>query len=429
MSSGQNNGSKFGLNRFRRVSSHSSDSTFLNISDSLQNSRTRTVSSSSASMISTPSNNIRRIQQQRIQDNYKRSRDSSKKGLALIKGKGGIVKNKLLNLQSLKKYITGEDFEEEGGISAFGVKRKDAGGYDYSLFISYPGDNVDSQDEDYAPPAVKESQIKAWESAEKISKTVIFDSSDESLEEETQDDKSTDQEQLIRSIPGYTASELDVIQRRFDEQQVAGPSVKQFTDEEEKKLLWELRKKQRATQEQYYAQYLSANGKRKAQLAQKKDLLHKIFGYLNNVNVDYMTNNSSYSAFDSISSSQKAYREDKVEINQLLEEDQLYNEVLEGTRSHLSSLRNSKLTTESVKDKNLEFDDFSYDKYQDIISFKLDKIYDCTIMNLESFLKNDISSMNDFIDLSTDELYEFSLEYLRKRIKDGEELEEASLNN
>ena len=56
-------------------------------------------------------------------------------------------------------------------------------------------------------PAIKQSQIRAWESAEKICRGIIFDDDDDD-EEESTDDESENTKNPIISIPGYTEGEL-----------------------------------------------------------------------------------------------------------------------------------------------------------------------------------------------------------------------------
>lgn len=315
----------------------------------------RTVSSSS--IISTPSNNIRRVQQQNLQKNPRpKSRPDDSHGMRST----ARTSKKLLNLLQLKKKANTQP-------KPF-VLRKPANlsKYDYSVFI----DNWTPIDEHDLLPPVKESQIKAWESAEKISANIIFDHDmsassdafaifddadklvDSSYDEDTcagddpetsinrgTQDKVTTTQLLILSIPGYTKGELKVIMDNFA-QLLSCSSQADFTEynEKEEKALWLYRQQQSAAQEKAFMAYRTLSGKRKVQIHHKKEFLHKLFGYLNNLNQEHITNNTLYSAVDNVANAQKAFHEDKDEIFQLLEADKEFQEALDETRkAHASS--------------------------------------------------------------------------------------------
>lgn len=332
------------------------------------------------------------------------------------------VKNKLLNLQSLKKYSSGEQ-GDSGASQAFAVRKPlNMNTYDYSVFTHYPNDD-DMQSEDFLPPAVKESQIKAWESAEKISKSLIFDDSSSDEEDGAEDGQlqSKEGDVIIKTLPGYTRGELGIIQARYGEKQKLGPQMYSFSDEEEKKLLWDFRKRQQATQEKLFSQYLSLSNKRKIQIAQKKDLLYKMFGYNNNLNQEYTTNNTSYSAIDNVSNTQKAFYEDKEEIGLLIDEDRLFHQSLQETKTNLKTLQNNRLGLNKTKLMKLDLGEFDYEKFQSIVSFKLGHLYD------EFFDAYDRSSMIDDeeIDEVSEELYHFTVSFLRRCIKDTDDFKET----
>ncbi|CUM68366.1 uncharacterized protein PRCAT00006088001 [Priceomyces carsonii] len=392
-----NKHAKYNLPRFRRISSHSVDID-----------TTRTVSSSSSSMISTPSNHIRRFRQNQDQiqgaqgQNHIRvplqkqqihrqqsqllhfpvlgQNEQHQRHLGQhkpIKG-SSLVRTKLLNLQGTRKRIVSDEHPNSSVQGFILHKPLNMNLYDYSVFTHY-ADGTDLQHGDNLPPAVKEAQIRAWESAEKVSYNLIFDELSDS----------SDDEEIIGDIPGYTRGEVSIILKKFGEKQV-------LDEEEEKKLLWEYRQKHQANQEKTFSQYLSLAGKRKIQISQKKDLLHRIFGYSNNINQEYMTNNSSYSTLDNVSSTQKAFHEDKDEINLLLAEDKAYKQSILEVKSNVFDIK---------LDESL--DDFDYDKFQSITTNQLDKIYDDFLCGEEADTNVDIQS--------------FAVSFLRKKVKEEAE--------
>ena len=340
------------------------------------------------------------------------------------------VKNKLLNLQSLKKYMTDEKGTDKVGTQAFAIRKPlDMNTYDYSVFANYSNES-DVQNDDCLPPAVKESQVKAWESAEKITNNLIFnDSSSESDDDDEADGEPKDAKEMkhrnneiIQSLPGYTKGELGIIQTRFNDRQKQGPNVTNFGDDEEKQLLWDYRKRQQVTQEKLFSQYLSLANKRKIQLAQKKDLLYKMFGYNNNVNQEYVTNNTPYSAIDNAANSLKAFHEDKEEIGLLIDEDRLYHQLLHDTKVYLNTLQNNRMGINKRKLRKVEITDFDYEKFQSIVSFKLDHLYDKFFINYNSAKPVDM----DDTDEVSEELYNFTTAFLRRCIKDTDDIEEST---
>lgn len=329
-----------------RVTSHSFDVSHGSIANVTQ----RTVSSST-SIISTPSNNIRRVQQRNGLRQNKELRPSDIE-------QGGNATRKLLNLQQLKKTFNPEPF----------VLRKPVNmtKYDYSVFSGLPLD-PEAADETGLPPPIKESQIRAWESAEKISANIIFEHStpqdgfgiyedgapDTSIEDDTHmgDDPETSIDRggrsprlpikkgpkdLILSIPGYTKGELEVLKEQFDVLSHAASPVDPAESEEAlAKALWVYRQQESTAQERAFMAHHSIAGKRKVQVMHKKEFLRKLFGYTNNVNQDFVTNNTSYSAYDNVANVQKAFHEDKEEIVLLLEENRLFEEAIAETRTRL----------------------------------------------------------------------------------------------
>lgn len=327
MSMSEDKTRKMVLPRVRITSQTFDHSSFGNVSQ-------RTVSSSS--IVSTPSNNIRRVQNTRP----KRPEELRVGGVQST----ARTSKKLLNLLKLKKtHALPKPFVLRRPVSM--------SKYDYSVFVGSTGEPM---------PPVKESQIQAWESAEKISASIIFDHDvrssdafsifDDASRDETFDDDSVCAEaessinrgaqrtlgrsgQLILSIPGYTRGELKIVMDNFAQfQSAGGANFAQFAETEEK-ALWLHRQQQSAAQEKAFMAYRTLSGKRKVQIHHKKEFLHKLFGYSNNLNQEHITNNTLYSAVDNVANAQKAFHEDKDEIFQLLEADKDFKDAMAEARA------------------------------------------------------------------------------------------------
>lgn len=330
-----------------RVTSHS----FADVSNgSIANVTQRTVSSSS--MMSTPSNNIRRVQQR----NGFRQRSTNPELRAREIPAGGNATRKILNLQQLKKtYLNPKPFVLRKPINM--TK------YDYSVFADHAA--ALSLDEDELPPPIKESQIRAWESAEKISSNLIFENAhppssgkfgifedaskdmDISVDDEVQADAETSinrgssipgpqsSDDTIQSIPGFTKGELKILNENFDLLKNSSGQVDPVDFEDTlANALWVYRQLESASQERAFMAHHTISGKRNVQVYHKKEFLRKLFGYSNNVNIDFITNNTSYSAFDNVANVQKVFHEDKDEMLGLLEEDKLFEEAIRDTRTN-----------------------------------------------------------------------------------------------
>ncbi|KAK6200025.1 anaphase-promoting complex subunit 9-domain-containing protein [Scheffersomyces amazonensis] len=418
--------------------SHMADSTFLHPNDSLVYNTTRTVSSSSTSMISTPSNNIRRFQKHRQQQattgqqQTQRSHHDSKS--QHLSKNAGIIKTKLLNLhQSSKRYVDNMNYSSQTideshpnrSIPSFIIhKPMNMNGYDYSVFTNYPN-GIDLQHGDHLPPAIKESQIKAWESAERMTKNIIFGDSSESeddglSENEGQDNNNNSinnniykngsigkriptrskniKNNIIQAIPGYTRGELQIILESFNKSGVKDDN----SEAELKRLLNESKRDIQDRHDKIFQQAHTYNAKRQVQITQKKEVLTRLFGLSNGLNQDYITNNSIYSAFDNSSNIQKTFVEDRDEISGLLEEDRAFQLELEDTRTLLME-RSNDLNGEgssSVRRKRrrsfnkFDMDEIAYDKFQTIIKQKLDKIYKNQLRKYEGIDVKDVSSQD-----------------------------------
>lgn len=280
----------------------------------------RTVSSSTL-LLSTPSNNIRRVQQMTQAKSLANSRLRHKpREVHVLERSSGTASKKLLNLQQLRKSSALRPF----------VLRKPAAlaSYDYSVF----GGGADEQ-----LATVKESQIRAWELAEKVSAAVVFDHDSAGLARLLDPEKpATGEDSLLRSIPRYTKAELDVILAVFERLRTTRTRLDPVQLEEtEQKALWVYRQQENAAQERAFAAHHTLQGKRKIQVFHKKDFLHKLFGYANTLNQEYNTNNTSYSAYDNVASAQKAFQEDKDEIMTLLAEDKAFEDDIAQLRQQL----------------------------------------------------------------------------------------------
>lgn len=360
--------------------------------------------------------------------------------------------------------------------------------YDYSVFINYPDYenlhhdydqqsfpvNDQTNDDNYnLPPIVKESQIKAWESAEKVTKNLIFDSSSDDYDDDDDDDEINDNDidsvnigdpvhadmdssideikqsiggdnlknnekskksinsLIIQSIPGFTKGELQIVLSNFGNSQISSTFDSEKFDEKERKLLWNYRQQHQLQQEKVFASFQTLLGKRKIQISQKKDLLNKIFGYSNNMNQEYITNNTSYSALDNVLNTQKAFHEDKEEIGCLLDEDKAYHESLLETKESLNILRNDdsginvkRKLNKKMLDNEIDLNDFDIEKFNEITRLKLSKVYDEYLINYNYDNKIDFEKIqqdndDDSHDLDevNEELQSFTTAYLKRCIK------------
>ncbi|OBA22798.1 hypothetical protein METBIDRAFT_36718 [Metschnikowia bicuspidata var. bicuspidata NRRL YB-4993] len=337
-----------------RVPSHTLNEASYN---SMPNVSQRTVSSST-SLLSTPSNNIRRVQQQmNAQARPSMARLSRAKAPDVCfagVSSTATASKKLLNLQQLRRAQTNP--------RPF-VLRKPAtmAKYDYSAFVDC---HTNSETGDVnIPPLVKDSQVRAWKSAEKISAEIIFENgSSSSSPNDTTDvldegdgnslnedarasvegcdtDEAPSASVLLESIPQYTKGELKVILKNYRKlQNCASPPSYYELEDTEKKELWLYRQHQSVTQERAFTANHTLLGKRKVQVFHKKEFLHKLFGYSNNINQECTTNNTSYSASDNAFNAQKAFHEDKEEILGLLAEDKAFEEELKTAKEHLLAL-------------------------------------------------------------------------------------------
>ncbi|CAH2352918.1 hypothetical protein CLIB1423_08S04104 [[Candida] railenensis] len=461
----------------------------------------RTVSSSSnASMMSTPSNNIRRIQEQRQQQSQlmktsqanqsKNARKNSKARFSGSRPSNSNVKYKLLNLQksskrfssselaghSSEKLITSNINQTIESISLNNAM-KEGNGYDYSVYVKRDtedsGNHLGSTRDRIGPSleqidndggsrlnaSVKQSQISAWESAEKVTKNLIFNNSSDDDDDELEDSSSLlGSKDAIKSIPGYTDGELNFIISRYNSHLLRINTNGELTmadfhrlEEEEEKILWEYRQRHQVSQERIFAQYSSMNDKRKVQVSQKKELLKRIFGNSNNLNQNFITNNTSYSIMENVSNSQLTFHEDEEEISQILEAHEYFQKVLEETLNLIKNAKNHILSASGGShgkhklngtDRKMfntsytgsDIEHFSSEKFQSIVASQLDGIYGKYIKKVDkenggegdsekgenraNDNDNENENEEDDNDEERDELQSFSIAYLRKCVRE-----------
>lgn len=344
--------------------------------------------------------------------------------------------------------------------------------FDYSAFVSYPeqenqhqiydqhileegGSHFEDNQQPVSgyslPPPIKESQLKAWDLAEKVTNNLIFDSSSDdddydNYDEPTMDDvenakveldmklklrnkpSSPHEEPIITAIPGYTKGELAVLLKHFETSQNSTNYNSQNVEEQERKLLWKYRQQHQNSQEKAFASFQTLLGKRKIQISQKKDLLHKIFGYNNNMNHEFITNNTSYSALDNVLNTQKAFHEDKEEIGSLLEEDAAFLEALAETKNNLSSLRYNDVginvkrkATRRNSNIDIDLNDFDYDKFHEFTESKLTNLYNTYLEQCDDGRRSNEDEEGFEMSQVNQELENFTMAYLKKCIKEEAE--------
>lgn len=243
-------------------------------------------------------------------------------------------------------------------------------------------------------PPVRQSQIKAWESAENITSNRIFDYTkpgeeswiDEDtyeygIEEEVSIDRGTEEwaepaatDGILVLVPELSRSELAIVSDIHTHVQQADviPELDDL-DNDEKSLLWAHARQQSEEYEKLYQSNHTMAGKRRVQVMQKRAFLQKLFGHLNNVNVEFTTNNSSYSCVDGSMSAQKVFHEDKEEICELLEQQQSFQSALEEVRERLLPSGTIKQTASGIPLAYLEVDQL---KLMDVTSKWLGSIYE-----------------------------------------------------
>lgn len=375
----------------------------------------RTISSSS-SILSTPSNNIKKYQRQRQQENQNQNQQQQVKSTQVIRTSRNTksVKTKLLNLhQSLKQQLINKISEEllrsgskpsrrDNGMQLpphFALGKTEKTTFNCDIYTK----SVASQKSKLFLP-IRESQVNAWESAESVTRNLVF--SNESSDDESEN-YGQDHGDVIVSIPGYTQGELNMLFK-----------FKNLSNQDEKRLLFEYQRKLLSQQERNLTNgNASLAYRRSLQINQKREIISKMFNNnTNNLNLEYITNNSS-KADDIL----QAISHDAEEINYLLEEDgdfKLLQEEIKQNVFHKKAISNENQLDEN---KNAHFD---YDKFQGLTSKKLDKMHDDVVRQHEeenysndeyrepSFYSEDLSNLE-----LDEELLQFTIGHLRTSIK------------
>lgn len=376
----------------------------------------RTISSSS-SIISTPSNNIKRFQRQRQQENQQHQAKANQAPRTSRNTR--LVKSKLLNLQqSLKQQLINKISEElpRSGIKHyhgdnrmkfpphFALGKPEKSSFDCKI---YTKSVVPHKNKLFTP--IRESQLNAWESAESVTRNLVFnnDSSDDESDDDCDETKNNDN--AIVSIPGYTQGELDMLFK-----------FKNLSNQEEKKLLFDYKRKFLSQQERNLTNSgdTSLSYRRSLQINQKREIISKMFNSnINNLNLEYITNNSS-NAEDIL----QVISLDTEEMNYLLEEDGNFKLLQEEVKQNV--FHKKLIASNNQVDENGS-GHFDYDRFQSLTSKKLDKIHDAFVRQHEeddnsnddyrepSFYSDDISNLE-----LEEELLQFTIGHLRKCIKE-----------
>ena len=440
----------------------------------------RSISSSSASMMSTPSNNVRKVlvrnEQQKQQEGqlsriddyanghrkiHEEGQDYSKserdgllvprfdrrmKKPQLPKTSKMNVKSKLLNLLRSSKVVLKAEGNESvaahinetldsitfkkpesiqlSDISNFGIPIEGTRKPEQYEVAEDDGKKVKkSLHLGCKTIPVKESQKRAWESAQKISSHLIFDDSSDSSDDES---NSLVLKSIIKSIPGYTNIELEFLKSRDEESKPRGgkgANYYQETNKEEQQLVGELRQRRQVAQERVFAQHLAPSDKRKIQIAQKKEVLERIFGISNNLNQNFITNNNA--AF-TVADSQLMFQDDKEEISQLIEENEAYKNSITEMGMMIQQQKNPSFPVHirkkgTIFDGLIEGGEIDSGKFQIIVRATLDKSYLDAVARLaelkdEDYFKEEKSKQRE----EGKELQSTGFAFLRNRIKRDE---------
>jgi hypothetical protein len=306
--------------------------------------------------------------------------------------------------------------------------------YDYSIFTSYP------DIENSVPPNVKQSQVNAWESAEQVSKNLIFNDSEDDQSEDEIEDFNCPQIQIneaspnnnlntnhklepseiseygqdeswfykiIKSIPGYSKGELEIVLKSY---------CQNLSESEEKQLIYDHNKSFQTNQEKLFNQSSSLQLKRQIQVNQKKNLLRQFFGYSNNLNQNYITNNTSYSSVDNVKNIQKLFHEDKEEINSLIYEKQQFDNQLRLIDQQQVPFDD---THRKRRYKKLDTEAEDLIQVQSLASKNLDEIYDSHMASYEQASDDELELELD--PGAHDEMMQIITKNLRRYLKDNDE--------
>ncbi|CAI5759772.1 unnamed protein product [Candida verbasci] len=416
----------------------------------------RTISSSS-SIISTPSNNIRRFQKQQHERQLEKEKDKekdkhNKEPSSSLTSKGRSIKTRLLNLQQSQKHQVNNNKSQQqasnsknntlhhihntneipllstNANSKTKIRNNNSNKfinpissiYDYSVFTHHPNSSIKSNEVNL--PFLKESQIKAWESAESTSAIIFQDSSDDD-----EDDYNCNPNP-IKSIPGYTNSELEFL---FSQK-----NHNLLSKEQEAKLLQDYKIKVNSLNESGHIfnghnHTQSMLNQRQRQILQKKEVLSKIFGNYNPLDLEMGSN-----GIDDVS---RLLSEDDEEMKNLLNLDADFKIKQEDMKRNLfkkhNSLQDNDLDEVNNNNHNVDdklFDDFDYEKFNKLTHKKMNNILSRFINQYEEDTNNDSmynnedgynseKSLNsdDVSNMEFDEeLLQFTLTYLKQKVKE-----------
>ena len=256
---------------------------------------------------------------------------------------------------------------------------------------------VDATTGELGPRAVKESQVKAWESAERIAANVIFDSDSEDEVESATPTRNPEPTTVLEAIPGYTKDEVKTMCREFDthgfnSQPIMSPTLGIGPIE-----TYQYR------QDQQLTQFASFAGKRMRPLSTKRELISPLFGYNMYLDQEYMTYNTAYSALDNVLNIQKAFHEDKDEVKQLIECEQEYQMVMQEARIKFER-------GGFAEDENMD-----RIKVRGIVGQKLDMIYN---RYLHERLDGPDGRIGQDEDILYDDLNRYILDHLRHELEE-----------
>lgn len=402
---------KFNTGAARIVSLQSYDHS---INDSFQHTLTRTVSGSSTVM-STPLNRRRtRHQAHRAAAAAAQHQSQPRKpdlSHAMLK-RGRLIKSKLLNLtQSLKETVAPMRLDP---LKLFVIHKPSIiGGYDYLVF---------------ANSLVRESQVNGWELAERAAKNIIFtgdSSDDDTADADAANDSisggalakvpaaspytvspfatlasplaptppATSSNNIIELVPGYTRDELVVV-------------LGEHGDANHR--LYEHKKRVHNQHEELFASATSFAHKRQVQIAQKKEVLERVFGSSNQLNSEYITNNTSYLALDNALNLQKTFLEDRDEVALIIAEEKAFAAELAASERVLSQPPVALPAKQRRRSPPIADVDIDHDKLQLVVHERLTAVY-ASIVEEED---------PDIVDHMAEELQGYVCRHLRKRIRD-----------
>lgn len=326
--------------------------------------------------------------------------------------KGRLIKLKLLNLTQLLK----ERVVLVRRDPLFVIHRPlPMAGYDYLAFAAAP---------------IRESQVAAWQLAERVLKSLIFgsdlSSSDDDDSMAIDDDEPTvaplppissagttlGPEAIIKAIPGYTKDELQVV-------------LSAATEADAQRNVLEHKRRVHRHHEHIFAQLATVNHKRQVQIDQKREVYTRIFGDANRLNHEYITNNLFYLAIDNLADIHQLFHEDKLEVTSIVAEEKAFLTALAETAKlfasqHCPSRVEAPVVDLPTKQRRrspppIADDEVDYEKLQGMIARKLDSSYSRTVNDDVDQDEPDVSDIS--IEELNDELQGYVCRHLRARLR------------